>query len=191
MPSRPTDIFTSVEATGSTIDSVFGIGQKRRLRFHNFLRQGCIGHFFTKGGSLAAYAWLSPFGKSAPHHMRTLRNKETAWIFSCRTLDPFRSQGLFKCCIFELNRLLLRKFGSRAVFIDTESGNIAAIRAVNSLGFEPYGTAEGITIKIPVLYSWSYARWIKVMHVDLTQRCQGANPSIEPGLERPKSQCRP
>lgn len=73
------------------------------------------------------------------------------WIFYCRTADDFQGRGLCKRSIITLCKWSREREPEGSVYIDSETTNIASIRAIQACRFQPNGTILTWGLYIPKL----------------------------------------
>jgi RimJ/RimL family protein N-acetyltransferase len=132
--------------------SLFGEDPERHRTFARFLKQDMHGYVLCREGVWTTYGWLRPPGRPAPPHLPDwLRHLDVFWIFFCRTKEEYRGRGFYKLMLAHLVAAAqVEAAGLDAgIYIDTDSGNLPARRAIQASGFTPQGIIRAARYRIP------------------------------------------
>ena len=121
--------------------------QKQAETFHRFLQQGQVGIYALLNSKVVGHAWAYICRQS---HCRVngymdIRQGE-AFIHYCNVSENQRGQNIFPTMLVALCHRLFSQEGISRVLIDTESDNIASLRAHLKVGFEPRGVGTYIQL---------------------------------------------
>lgn len=131
-----------------------------KTTFLQFLKKDFYGVLILENSNWVAYGWMSCPSTLGPIHLSSqIQRLNVFWIFYCHTKESFRGQGLYKRILKLLIQQAFRESKEAEIYIDTQGNNIAARKAIVSVGFEPKGIINTYKLGIPKLKSWNVGKW--------------------------------
>jgi RimJ/RimL family protein N-acetyltransferase len=134
--------------------------QPLKTTFLKFLKKEFYGVLILENSNWVAYGWISRPSTLGPIHLPSeIQRLKVFWIFYCHTKESFRGRGLYKRVLKLLMQQALNESKDAEIYIDTQRDNIAARKAIVSVGFEPKGIINTYKFGIPKLKSWNWGKW--------------------------------